>query len=665
MLNIDLHPDLTLVVSEVRDGTMKAAAPGANGDDAQTWAEARRNRRALLRQAGLDPERAAYVRISYDRSDFCEYREVDEVTADGADDGAADGAGDKRDATRYEAISARFADDASTACDALATGLPGTPLLLPVADCMPVVAYDPEHNVVALTHLGRHSVEQLGGQRTVEWMQRRFRSDPAQLVVWLGPSPNGQSYPLHALGDRSFAEVVPQQLRDAGVKRRHIVESGIDTVSDARFFSHSEFLAGRQPVDGRYAVAVALHGRSASGSIGDGQSGQAGQLGRSGQAADGASEVSQPPAAEPHRVTTVVADGLVEEGVIRAGECTALSGLSADPAHPGLLYAVNDDSVGLTRVFTLDATKTPVEAVAALTVTQADGSPAHLDVEGVFARPQGGFWLADEGATGPGNAVHRVDAEGRIRATVRLPEAVSRHMGKWGFEGVTAFTDRCGQEWLFVVIQRPLWKDPAAKPREAGADGPDVIRIGCLRVDAVLGGTGGAGDDGGGVGDDGGVSDESGSSDAAWSWHGYGLDPASDRKNDWVGVSEISVAMVTGEGGFADDPGCRVTLVLAERDKQEGDRARTKRIYAVDLEHPGQVTTDSAGSLVPITVPVTKRLVADLLPWLREPGGQVQEKLEGVTVDARGRLFALTDNAGDSHAPCATVFVDLGVRDSG
>nr|WP_269453764.1 esterase-like activity of phytase family protein [Pseudoclavibacter sp. 13-3] len=611
-MNIDLHPDLTLVVSEVRDGTMKAAAPGANGDDAQTWAEARGNRRTLLRQAGLDPERTACVRISYDRSDFCEYREVDE-----------------RDATRRETIAARFADDASTPCDALATGLPGAALLLPVADCMPVVAYDPEHRVVALTHLGRHSVEQLGGQRTVEWMQRRFGSDPAQLVVWLGPAPNGQSYPLHALGDRSFAEVVPQQLRDAGVKRRHVVESGIDTVSDARFFSHSEFLAGRQPVDGRYAVAVAMRGR--------------------GETRHDASGV-----AEPERVTTVIADGLVEAGAIAAGECKALSGLSADPAHPGLLYAVNDDSVGLTRVFTLDATKTPVEAVAALTVTQLDGSPAHLDVEGVFARPQGGFWLADEGSTGPGNAVHRVDAEGRIRATVRLPGAISRHLGKWGFEGVTAFTDPRGQEWLFVVIQRPLWADPAARPRAAGVDGADVIRIGCLRVDAVLGGASG-------MSDDAGTSDENGSGGAAWSWHGYGLDPASSRRDDWVGISEISVAAVTGEGGFADDPGCRVTLVLAERDKQEGDRARTKRIYAVDLEHPGQVTTDSAGSLLPITVPVTKRLVADLLPWLREPGGQVQEKLEGVTVDARGRLFALTDNAGDSHAPCATVFVDLGV----
>ncbi len=241
MLLADVHPDIVVAVSEVGDGSMKLG--GAQSSETPARLQAQRevvaNRRAFLQHAGCDPALAVRVHITYDRTDFCQYRVVG---GDNVGAGIGDGSG----------------CDVTEASDALATTTPGQALLLPVADCMPLVAYDPEHRAVVLSHLGRHSVEQHGGTRTIAWMHETFGSDPAQLVAWLGPSPNGEVYPLYACGDRDFDTEVTAQLQQAGLSALSILHSRIDTATDPRFFSHSEFLAGRRREDGRYAIAVAL-----------------------------------------------------------------------------------------------------------------------------------------------------------------------------------------------------------------------------------------------------------------------------------------------------------------------------------------------------------------------------------------------------------------------
>ncbi|WP_028245264.1 polyphenol oxidase family protein [Pseudoclavibacter soli] len=239
MLTAHLHPDVLIVVSEISDGSMKLGAPPQTGVQWAAQREVVRARRRLLRAADLDPALAVRVHVTYDTADFCRYRAV------GSDE-------------RSRGIGRDDGQDATTASDALATDQPGVGLLLPVADCMPVVAYDHVRRVVALTHLGRHSVEQRGGARTIAWMAEHFGSRPGDVSAWLGPAPSGSSYPLHRCGGRSFDDEVTRQLTAAGVPPQQLVHSAIDTATDRRFFSHSEFLAGRRPVDGRYAVVAAL-----------------------------------------------------------------------------------------------------------------------------------------------------------------------------------------------------------------------------------------------------------------------------------------------------------------------------------------------------------------------------------------------------------------------
>ncbi|QYU67555.1 esterase-like activity of phytase family protein [Leptolyngbya sp. 15MV] len=57
---------------------------------------------------------------------------------------------------------------------------------------------------------------------------------------------------------------------------------------------------------------------------------------------------------------------------------------------------------------------------------------------------------------------------------------------------------------------------------------------------------------------------------------------------------------------------------------------------------------------------VTKRLLRDVVPDLAATGGIVLEKLEGLTVDARGEAFAVTDNDGVQNVSGETQFLRLG-----
>jgi len=131
-----------------------------------------------------------------------------------------------------------------------------------------------------------------------------------------------------------------------------------------------------------------------------------------------------------------------------------------------------------------------------------------------------------------------------------------------------------------------------------------------------------------------------------WSWSGSTLEPSTAPVawfSDWVGLSEI-VAVDAN------------TLAVIERDKLNGPNASNKRIYTVTL--PG-----TPGGIASAPVPLAKTLAYDVLPNLRATNGWTQEKLEGLTIGANGRVYAVTDNDGLDAATGETVFLDLGTAE--
>lgn len=282
----------------------------------------------------------------------------------------------------------------------------------------------------------------------------------------------------------------------------------------------------------------------------------------------------------------------------------ALGALSAAPGNPGALWSASDAAYKTARLYKLDTSSTPAVIDRVVEVRNADGTLASgLDIEGVHARPDGGFWLASEGASGAQNTLVRTDAQGVVRQTVTLPAGVAAQVGKWGLEGVTA-TGSGTSEVVYAVLQRPLFSDIATTTPAEG----DNARIG--RYDVAAG---------------------------TWSWFSYPLQ-ATTTAGDWIGLSEVTAV-------DAD------TLAVIERDKLNGTTAAVKRVYTVDLPAAGGSTTP---------VPLTKELAIDVLPHLEALDGWTQEKLEGLTIGADGQVYAVTDNDGLKDATGETQLLRLG-----
>lgn len=241
-----------------------------------------------------------------------------------------------------------------------------------------------------------------------------------------------------------------------------------------------------------------------------------------------------------------IVSGDVDDAPIAWG---ALSALSADPADENRLYTSTDNAYGPSRILGIDLTKTPALIDTQLPITD-NGQPVTLDVEGVAAKPDGGFVLAVEGEEGPGNELAFVAADGKIEKRVSLPADVAASVGGAGLEGVAVDGDA-----VWVALQREVKTDPKG-----------VARIGRYTP-----------------------------ADARWEWFGYQLD-STDTDGDWIGLSEIQVH----DG----------SLLVLERDKLNGPDARVKAIYRVAIPDGGGATGAEAPKVLPKTL--ARNILPDL-----------------------------------------------------
>lgn len=155
--------------------------------------------------------------------------------------------------------------------DALVTRLPGTPIAVLVADCMPVLLGDPVNRVVGAAHAGRRGLAQGVLQATVTAMQS-LGAEPAVTTAVIGPAICGRCYEVPAQMQAEVDASIPgtaSRTRQgtpaldlpAGA-RSVLVGLGIGTVHDVavctfeddRFYSYRR--DGRQT--GRFAGVVML-----------------------------------------------------------------------------------------------------------------------------------------------------------------------------------------------------------------------------------------------------------------------------------------------------------------------------------------------------------------------------------------------------------------------
>jgi hypothetical protein len=205
----------------------------------------------------------------------------------------------------------------------------------------------------------------------------------------------------------------------------------------------------------------------------------------------------------------------------------ALSGLAADKAQAGKLYAVTDSVYGRApRILTIDAAKKPAMIIGEMLVTRNGAAAEKLDLEGI-ATAQDGFWLASEGNPEKGfkNLLIKVDAKGEIKEEIAVPVDLEKGAKNYGFEGVTV-TGSGADETVWLAVQRG-WAD----------DGKNAVKLLAYKP-----------------------------SEKSWGAVRYPLD---STDAGWIGLSEITAA------------GDRVIII--ERDNQIAEMAKVKKLYAVSL----------------------------------------------------------------------------------
>ncbi len=77
---------------------------------------------------------------------------------------------------------------AVSATDAMVTNVPDICLMILVADCVPIVFFDPSKAVIGVVHAGWKGTLQRIGQKTVEVLEEHFDCSPGDILAGIGPS---------------------------------------------------------------------------------------------------------------------------------------------------------------------------------------------------------------------------------------------------------------------------------------------------------------------------------------------------------------------------------------------------------------------------------------------------------------------------------------------
>jgi copper oxidase (laccase) domain-containing protein len=160
--------------------------------------------------------------------------------------------------------------------EVLVTQTPHLTLMLLTADCLPTAFYDPVTNTIALAHFSRTTIAAGLPTRTIHFLTHTFDINPSNLLVYVGPHIQVESYcfskPLSEVKPLIAPHLVEHnesicidlpaahsaQLIGAGVPKKNIHYSSIDTNASPDHFSHFAHTRHEQKPPGRLATILQL-----------------------------------------------------------------------------------------------------------------------------------------------------------------------------------------------------------------------------------------------------------------------------------------------------------------------------------------------------------------------------------------------------------------------
>lgn len=166
--------------------------------------------------------------------------------------------------------------------DALITDEKGIILSCFSADCVPILFYDPIHKAVGACHSGWRGTKGKILQNVVEEMSKHFSSNPADILIAIGPSISKEQYivsedlglsfledykdyseedsssPIRRLSEDKFQldlwDLNRRIALDCGLKKEHISISGYCTMENPELFFSHRYSQGRRGLQGAFIL---------------------------------------------------------------------------------------------------------------------------------------------------------------------------------------------------------------------------------------------------------------------------------------------------------------------------------------------------------------------------------------------------------------------------
>jgi YfiH family protein len=174
---------------------------------------------------------------------------------------------------KHETKGWRSAKDAVKDCDALITKEKGIVLTVLTADCVPILLYDPQQEVIAAIHAGWKGTKAKIVKKTVEKMQDEFACDSVNIVAAIAPSIGKCCYEVDEDVAKHFFDtkdafsknankymldlphINKQQLLEAKIKEKNIEMSAICTSCEVdSYFSYRK----EQGCSGRFMSMIGM-----------------------------------------------------------------------------------------------------------------------------------------------------------------------------------------------------------------------------------------------------------------------------------------------------------------------------------------------------------------------------------------------------------------------
>lgn len=176
----------------------------------------------------------------------------------------------------HAGLGAEEYSQAISGVDALITNVPGTPLMLFFADCVPVLIVDPKRRAIGISHAGWKGTVVGIAEKTVKYMEREYGTNPADCFAGIGPSIGQCCYQVdkpvidqlkifpywqelivakEARWQLNLWEANRRQLFDAGLTPDNVVVSAVCTSCNSELFFSYRAEKGRT---GRMGAVISL-----------------------------------------------------------------------------------------------------------------------------------------------------------------------------------------------------------------------------------------------------------------------------------------------------------------------------------------------------------------------------------------------------------------------